>query len=149
MATRRSSVTSPPRKSYSVWAASGQSPPLTSALTSYGSAVPSMSTCSTRCFAGRGDQPSFDSELVQRFLERSSSAMEAAHHRPDRNVENVRYLLVREALDVGQENGYPELLGQVLNRRLDLGLREPVEYLLLGTPPGGGGLQTTQPAVQV
>jgi hypothetical protein len=40
--------------------------------------------------------------------------MEPAHHGADRHVHDLGDLLVGETLDVGEQHGHPELLGQGL-----------------------------------
>ena len=78
-----------------------------------------------------------------------SSPMQPAHHRADRNVEDLGDLLVREALDVGQQHRHAELLGQRLEGLLHLGVGEPVEQLVLGAATGQRRLEAAEPAVEV
>ena len=44
--------------------------------------------------------------------------MQPGHHRPDRGAHDLGDLLVREALDVGQVDGQPEVRGQRLQSPL-------------------------------
>src|SRR6266508_4953155 len=63
------------------------------------------------CGVGRfviSHQTPTDGKLVQLPFERLSSPMQAAHHRADRDVEDLGDLLVRETLDVGEQHGKPE-----------------------------------------
>src|SRR6476661_3400029 len=60
------------------------------------------------------------SEAEQPTLQPFSSPMEARHHRADRDVEDLGDLLVREALDVGEQDSDSELLGEILERLLHL-----------------------------
>src|SRR3954447_151316 len=94
-------------------------------------------------------QPTLDTELEQRLLQRLSSAMQPTHHRAYRDVEDLGDLFVGETLHIGQQHGHAELLGQGLERLFDVGLGEVVEHLLLGAAAGGGCLQPAQAAVQV
>ena len=75
--------------------------------------------------------------------------MQPTHHRAYRDVEDLGDLLVREAFDIGQQDGHAELLGERLQRLFDIGLGEVVEHLLLGAAASGGRLQPAQPAVEV
>src|SRR5437763_9714006 len=59
-------------------------------------------------------QPSLESEFEQRLLQRSSSSMQPTHYRTDRNVEDVGNLLIGEALNIREQHGHAELLGQSL-----------------------------------
>src|SRR4051794_3424539 len=132
MWTRRSCVSSPSRNEYS----------------SFSESAHSGFWSSTGCRL-LGGQATFGGELVQRLLQRLSSAMQPTHHGTDRDVEDVGDLLVGEALDIGEEDGQPEVLGQRLDRLLDLGLREEVHELVLGAAAGPRLLQPTQAPVQV
>ena len=75
--------------------------------------------------------------------------MEPRHHRPDRDVEDLGDLLVRETLDIGEQHGHPELLGQRLERLLDLVVGEAVEQLVLGAAAERRRLEPAQPPVEV
>src|SRR5918995_1808973 len=88
-------------------------------------------------------------ELVQRALHRFSSPVKPRHHGADRDVEHLGDLLVREALHVGEDHRQPEVVGQFLERPLDLVIGEQVEELVLGRLAGGGSLHRPEPAVQV
>src|SRR5438876_2056075 len=110
---------------------------------------------STRCAksATRGhpsltDQAACPAKLVQPLLERPSSAVQSAHHRTDGDVEDLGDLLVGETLDVGEEHGHAELLGQLLDRLLHLTLRQVVEQLVLGAAPGGRPLEPAEVPVE-
>src|SRR5690348_11606770 len=84
MAVRLAGVSSPSKKWYSACTASSQS---VTCRFSHG-ASPTIA-----------DQASLLAVLVQPFLQRPSSAMEATHHRTDRDIEDFSDLLVGEALD--------------------------------------------------
>src|SRR5438045_4123572 len=103
-----------------VWIASWQSP------------LPEFAQWARSSVTSVPYQPTLDTELEQRALERLSSTMEPAHHRADGNVEDLGDLLVGEALDVGEQHGHAKRLRQRLQRLLHLGVGEEVENLLLG-----------------
>ena len=89
------------------------------------------------------DQAASHSHIVQRLLERPSSPVDPAHDRADRHVGDLGDLLVGESLDVGQQHGHPERLGQRLDGRLHVLVGEAVERLVLGArarsaPPDAG-----------
>src|SRR3954468_3343790 len=94
-------------------------------------------------------QPTLDTELEQRLLQRLSSAMQSTHHRAYRDVEDLGDLFVGETFHVSQQHGHPELLGQRLHRLFDIGLGEVVEHLFLGAATGRGRLQPAQAAVEI
>src|SRR6266513_4014178 len=75
--------------------------------------------------------------------------MQPAHYRTDGNIEDLGDLLVRKTLDIGQQDGDAELLGQRLDRLFHLGVAEPIEELVLGAATGRGGLETPEAAVEV
>src|SRR2546423_2188169 len=104
ISTRRYSVSSPSRKWYSVWMASTQS---TNSVSPCGAPAAMSSSFTTVRY-----QPSLHTELEQRLLQRLSSTVEPAHDRSDRDLEDLGDLLVRETLDIGQQHGHPELLGE-------------------------------------
>ena len=83
-----------------------------------------QSTCSWSCSVTSVPyQPTLDTELEQRLLQRLSSAMQTTHHRTDRNLEDVGDLLVGETFDIGEEHGDAELLGQGFEGALHVFLR--------------------------
>src|SRR5262245_64751657 len=90
------------------------------------------------------DQSVGRSELEQLLLQRLSSAMEPTHDGSDRDIEDFGDLLVRETLDVGEQHGQPELLGQRLDGAFDLVVGEPIEQFVLGAAPGVGGFETAE-----
>src|SRR5919202_5289352 len=67
-----------------------------------------VQTDPSTCRAGARGQTVFHGKLPQPLLKQLSSAMQAAHHRSDGDVEDIGDLLVGEALHVGQEHGHPE-----------------------------------------
>jgi hypothetical protein len=75
--------------------------------------------------------------------------MQPAHDCSDGDVEDLGDLLVRESLDVAEQDRYPELLGKRLDGLLDLDVGEAVEDLVLGAPRRRGRLQAAQAPVQV
>ncbi len=75
--------------------------------------------------------------------------MDPAHDRPDRNVGDVGYLLVRKTLDVGEQNGYPERFGERLDRPLHLVVGYPLEQFILRRSPRARGRELTQTLVEV
>src|SRR5947209_17864444 len=107
MCTRRSTVSSPSRNEYSSFRESAQSG--------------LRSSTGRRLLRG---QATLGGEVVQRLLQRLSSAVQTAHDRTDRDVEDVGDLLVREPLDVGEQHGEAEVLRERLDRFLHLGLGE-------------------------
>jgi hypothetical protein len=86
-------------------------------------------------------EPVVDGVVEQPLLQRLSSPVQPAHHRADRDVEDLGDLLVREPSDVGEQDGHAEDLRQVLDRLLHLGVAEGVHQLVLGAaaegPPRG------------
>src|SRR5690606_41656748 len=52
------------------------------------------------------------------------AAMEARHHGPDRSAHDLRDLLVRETLDIGEVDGDTELLGKRGERVLHVAVRQ-------------------------
>ena len=68
------------------------------------------------------------------------AAVQPGHHRPDGRIHDLGDLLVREAFDVGVVHRHPELLGQRLQRRLDLGVGQRLQRLDLGRPQPGRGV---------
>ena len=66
----------------------------------------------------RGGQAPLFGKLMQRLFERSSSPVQAAHDGADRHFEDFGDLLVRETLDVGQQDGQAERLRERLDGRL-------------------------------
>src|SRR5215204_4334328 len=152
MVVRRSGVSSPSRNPYSWRRASPQSVGWWRSGT--GGAllvvVVASSGRGTHGLLPRGlDQAASCGELVQPLLEPPSSAMEAAHDGSDGDVEDLGDLLVGEALDVGQQDGQSELLGQGLDGLPDLALGQDVEELVLGAPAGPGPLEAAEAAVEV
>src|SRR2546423_7725342 len=115
MCTRRSGVSSPSRNEYSSCSESAHS----------------GFWSSTGCGL-LGGQATLCGELVQRLLQRLSSAMQPAHHRTDGDVEDLGDLLVRKAFHVGEQHGQPEVLRERLDRTLHLGLGEQVHELVFG-----------------
>ena len=57
--------------------------------------------------------------------------------------------LVPETLDIGQQHGDAEGVRQRLDRRLDIGVGEPVHRPVLGTPTDPVARVAGEPAVQV
>ena len=76
------------------------------------------SRAASRDIQASSTSPSFLGRVPQRLLQRFSSPMQPAHHGSDRNVHDLGDLLVGETLDVGQQHGHAELLGQRLERLL-------------------------------
>ena len=97
----------------------------------------------------RPDEAPSASTIDQRLLQRFSSAMDPAHDRADGHIGDLGDLLVRESFDIGQQDGHPERVGQRLDGRLDVGVGEPLEGLVLGAPAQPGGLLAGQVAVEV
>src|SRR5439155_6194305 len=134
MATRLSAVSSPSRKWYRACTASLQS---------------------VTCRVSHGASPTIAhqapllAELVQPLLQRSSSAMQTAHHGADRDIEDIGDLLVGEALDVGQQHSHAELLGEGLDGLLHLGVGEVGQHLLLRALADPRRLEATEAAVEV
>ena len=71
--------------------------------------------------------------------------MQPTHDRADGDVHDLGDLLVREAFDVGEEHGHPELLRQRLERFLHHLVGDLVEHLRLGGAPGLRGLEASDP----
>ena len=67
--------------------------------------------------------------------------MQPRHHGADRRAHDVGDLLVGEALDVGEVDRQPELLGQLLQGLLDVAVRQPVQRLGLGRAQPAGGVR--------
>ena len=59
----------------------------------------------------------------------ASTTVEPRHDGADGDVEDLGDLLVLEALDVGQQHGHAELLGEGLEGRLDLAFGDLIEHL--------------------
>ena len=77
----------------------------------------------------------------------TAAAVQPRHHRADRRAHDVGDLLVREALDVGEVDRHPEVVGQLLESGLHVVVGQPVERLglrgrqaLRGVLPGLGDL---------
>src|SRR5436190_7595154 len=109
--------------------------------------LPRSSSCPLS--AGRlacwlGEEPPITTELPQPLLELLSSSMEPAHDGPDRDLHDVGDLLVGEPLDVGEQDGHAELLGQRLERLLHDLVRHALEHLGLGRAAGVGGLEPAE-----
>ena len=75
--------------------------------------------------------------------------MQPTHDRTDRNVHDLGDLLVRETLDISEQNRDPELLGQVLERLLHRLVGNRVEDLGLGPLLGLDRLEPADALVQV
>src|SRR5439155_5346245 len=132
MWVRASVVSSPSRKAYSSLSDSAQS--------GFSSST------------GRGllrGQATLCGELVQRLLQRLSSAMQPAHHRTDGDVEDLGDLLVRKAFHVGEQHGQPEVLRERLDRTLHLGLGEQVHELVFGAATLASLLEAPDALVEV
>src|SRR5580765_7963375 len=82
------------------------------------------------------------SEAEQPTLQAFSSPVEPRHHRADGDVEDLGDLLVREVLDVGEQDGQAEVLREVFQRPLDLVVGEQIEQRVLGAATG---LDATDP----
>jgi hypothetical protein len=72
--------------------------------------------------------------------------VETRHHRADRDVQDLRDLLVGEAFHVGQEHRHPELLGKAGQGLLDVLVGKRLEDLCLR---GGLGAVATETLVEV
>ena len=60
--------------------------------------------------------------------------MDPTHHGADRGLHDVGDLLIGEPLDVGEVHRDPEVLGDGLQRVLDVAVREVVDGFRLGAP---------------
>jgi hypothetical protein len=67
--------------------------------------------------------------------------VQPAHDGADRSAHDLGDLLVGEALDVGQVDRHPEVLGQRLQGLLDVGVRQVVQRLHLGAAQAGAGVR--------
>ena len=74
--------------------------------------------------------------------------MQPTHDRADRHIHDLGDLLVGETLDVGEQHGHPELLGQRLERLLHHLVGDAVEHLGLGRAARLGRLEPAQAAEQ-
>ena len=74
--------------------------------------------------------------------------MEPTHDRADGHIHDLGDLLVGETLDVGEQHGHPELLGQRLQRLLHHLVGDALEHLGLGGAIGGHRLEPAETAVQ-
>ncbi len=70
--------------------------------------------------------------------ELASATVQAGHHRADRGAHDLGDLLVREALDIGQIDREPELLRNLLQRRLDIAVGQMLERLGFSRLESGG-----------
>ncbi len=61
-----------------------------------------------------------------------TAPVQPRHHGADRRTHDLGDLLVGEPLDVGEVHGHPEVLRQLLQRRLHVVVRQPVQRLHLG-----------------
>ena len=78
------------------------------------------------------DEPALAGDLGQQVAKLPAAAVQPRHHRADRRAHDLRDLLVREALDVGEVHRDPEVLRQLLQGFLDVVVGQPVHRLDLG-----------------
>ena len=76
------------------------------------------------------------------LFEELPAAVEPGHHGPDRAVQDLRDLLVREVLQIGQDDDHPVVVRQRLQRLADVVVQNPGEELGLGV---GGLLRVVAP----
>src|SRR5690625_1462126 len=85
----------------------------------------------------RGHEAPIAGVIFKQLTELPTASVEPRHDCPDRRPHDVGDLLVREALDIGEVDRDPEILGDLLESLLDVRIREMRQRLRLGGQQAG------------
>ena len=91
--------------------------------------------------APAGTRPAFARVVREQLAQLAPAAVQPRHHGADRRAHDLGDLLVGEALDVGEVDREPELLGEPLQGVLDVGVGQVLERLDLGGLQPGRGVR--------
>ena len=91
--------------------------------------------------AGAGGQAALAGVVREHLAQLAPAAVQPRHHGADRRAHDLGDLLVGEALDVGEVDREPEVLGELLEGVLDVGVGQVLERLGLGGLQPGRGVR--------